>query len=155
MGAADALQVRLFAIAPGPGVLFRLLPRTRALAMAFPHLIRAWRLILPSRVCCRQVWQLGLVCRFGENSAFFVLARATFDLRTLCGTTESCIYFAYTLYYHATLFLIVFCLVWRCKHCSRRRVFTPKTLPCTAARAPAAAPSCSAERPVGASQPPH
>ena len=60
-----AFQVRLFAIAPGPGVLFRLLPRTRALAMAFPHLIRAWRLVLPSRVCCRQVWQLGLVCRFG------------------------------------------------------------------------------------------
>ena len=139
----------------GIGALPRLLPRPRALVLAFLFSKQAVMPYLPSRVCCRPVWQLDPVRFFGENGAFFVLARATFDLRTLCGTTESCVYFACTFNYHATLFLIVFCLVWRCKHCSRRRVFTPKTLPCTAARAPAAAPSCSAERPVGASRPPH
>ena len=153
IGAAGALQVRFFAFAPGPGALFRLLPRTRALAVAFPHLTRAEHLVLPSLVCCRPVLQLSLVCLFGENGAFLVLVRATFTLRTLHSSTKSYIYLACTLFYLATVLLSVRCHVWWRRHCSTQRVFTPKTLPCTAVPAPAAAPSRSAGRPVVASRP--
>ena len=138
IGAAGALQVRFFAFAPGPGALSRLLSRIRALAVASPHLIRAGRLVLPSWVCCRPVLQLSLVCLFGENGAFLVLVRATFTLRTLHSTTKSCIYLACAPFYIATVLLVMRCHVWWRRHCSTHRVFTPKTLPCTAAPAPAA-----------------
>ena len=80
---AGAFQVRLLAFTPGHGALSRLVPRTRALALAFPYLIQAGRSILSSLVCCRPVWQLDLACLFGRNGAFFVLPHATFTLRTL------------------------------------------------------------------------
>jgi hypothetical protein len=155
IGVAGALQVRFFALAPGPGALSRLLLRTRALDLASPHLIRAGYRVLPSRVCCRPVWQLGLVRLFGKNGAFLVFMRATFTLRTLHGNAKSCIYLACALFYCATVLLGVRCHVWWRRHCSTQRVFTPETLPCTAAPAPAAAPSRSAGRPVVASRPAH
>ena len=99
------------AFAPGHGALSRLFPRTSALDFAFPYLIRAGRRVLLCRVCCRLVWQLGLVRLFGENGAFFVLARATFTLRTLHSSTKSYIYLACTLFYLATVLLGVRCHV--------------------------------------------
>ena len=143
------------ASAPGTGALPRLFPRPRTLALAFLYSSRAGKPCLLYRVCCRPVWQLDFVRFFGEKGAFIVLAGATFELCTLRCTTKSCIYLACTLIYHAVELITMCRFIWRCRHCSRRRVFTPETLPFNAARAPAAAPSCGAERPVGASRPPH
>ena len=74
---------------PGPGALPRLLPRTKALALDSLFLIQAGRPALPSRMCCRQGWQLDVVCRFGEYGAFFVLPHATFTPHTVHIASQS------------------------------------------------------------------
>ena len=55
----------------------------------------------------------------------------------------------------AGVFLIVCCLVWRCRQSPRRRVFTPIALLCPAAPAPAAAPPRLSGHSATTSRPAH